>query len=437
MAGYVGKIKINGNEFNFDADNNSGEWEYFIHGYKNRDENIAGDSGLQGNIDELKMEFVDMFGDGKAMPSTIDEINVTPAEDVAAEINSEIENMMRPSDDTLTYSELNDIANEYNVDVEEVIQMMGNYVMKRNSERQVELTDAVKEILNALSDHDEPQFKNVLQYWKQFNYGDDLSWVTPEDLKAEFTKQTVDPNQLSLFENKIPSIKDIIASQLNENYVEWSDDKWKNQMGINDDNLMPEKVIKTFYERIFELLRQGHNIQDEAIQQELNRLVKINGKIPKEIQDLIDGPNNSHSLFEYDDDFDEGPQPGDAEYHYDSGYKKSNNGRDVFANIDWQVFFETLVMNTKIAKDKTEKGMVYNVNDFTDDDGFISPESLKHLEDHDLIYIWNGVPIIDNPEFLDFRKFYDQAKSIWLKDVKVDNSPSQFRYRDDGGTDGG
>lgn len=126
----------------------------------------------------------------------------------------------------------------------------------------------------------------------------------------------------------------------------------------------------------------------------------------------------------YDDLGDEGPQPGDAEYHNDFGHKMANNGQNVFANIDWETFYKFLVRNTKIIKDKEDIGIAYNVGDFTDDDGMLSHESLKHLEDHDLIYIFDGFPIIDNPEYLDYQSFYNKAKEIWLKDVKHQNDPS-------------
>lgn len=126
----------------------------------------------------------------------------------------------------------------------------------------------------------------------------------------------------------------------------------------------------------------------------------------------------------YDDFGDEGPQPGDAEYHYDMGHKKANNGRDVFVDIDWQMIFDCLIQNTKIIKDKTESGITYNTSDFTDDDGMLSYESLKHLENHDLIYIFDGLPIIDEPKYLDYQSFYNKAKEIWLKDVRVKNDPS-------------
>ena len=46
----------------------------------------------------------------------------------------------------------------------------------------------------------------------------------------------------------------------------------------------------------------------------------------------------------YDDFGDEGPQPGDAEYHYPK-QQGMTPGIGEFNNIDWQVFHETLVAN--------------------------------------------------------------------------------------------
>lgn len=108
--------------------------------------------------------------------------------------------------------------------------------------------------------------------------------VDEKDVYVENLKQLIEKSTgmyLSLYqENKLPNIKEMVSFHINRG---------------EEKDLIPEKVIIAFYERIFELLRQGHNIQDEAIQQELNRLIKLNGKIPKEIQDLIDAPDDSQT----------------------------------------------------------------------------------------------------------------------------------------------
>jgi len=298
--------------------------------------------GLKNLIEKSTGMYLSLFENGvNALWRKDFENQIKPEEerDKTSEIESEIEMRMSPSWDALPYSEINEIAETYGVDFEDVLNIMQSYLIKRNNERVSDLKYWVKELLDQFenSGNDNPSWQEFYLMWTKEGFQHENSWATEGDVETEYKKQTSDPNQLSLFENLI------------KNYL---------------------------------------------------------------IKEL------------YDNFGDEGSQPGDAEYHHDMGHNKANNGRDVFANIDWKVFWETLINNTEITKDKTREGITYNVSDLTDDDGFLSFDSLKHLEDYGLIYNWDGIPIIDEPEYLDFNKFYNKAKEIWLKDVRVKNDPS-------------
>jgi len=54
------------------------------------------------------------------------------------------------------------------------------------------------------------------------------------------------------------------------------------------DDLMPDNVIDTFYNRIEKKLHCGHNVNDESIQNEIDRIILVNGKIPNKIITLLD-----------------------------------------------------------------------------------------------------------------------------------------------------
>lgn len=226
--------------------------------------------------------------------------------------------------------------------------------------------------------------------------------VYVDDLKEIIEKST--GMYLSLFEGW--SIKKIIENQISEeeeyrNKLDELKASGKITLNIGNHGLIFMQILNSSD------LMKSYNTYKEAYEYYL----RVNKMM-------------AEGQYGFDDDFDEGPQPGDAEYHYDMGHKRANNGRDVFANIDWKTFWETLVNNTEITKDKIKKGITYSVSDLTDDDGFLSYDSLKHLEDYNLIYIWDGIPIIDETKFLDYQNFYNKAKEIWLQDVRVKNDPS-------------
>ncbi len=53
-------------------------------------------------------------------------------------------------------------------------------------------------------------------------------------------------------------------------------------------DIVPDKIIKTFLFRIKHII-ETYNVTEEnaSVQRELNRIKKINGEIPKEIQEYL------------------------------------------------------------------------------------------------------------------------------------------------------
>ena len=126
--------------------------------------------------------------------------NTQTDDPVETEIYNTIEMMMRPGDDTLSFSEINDIANENGVDEEKVLWIMNRYLMDRAEEYKDELKNEIEYYLKELS---EERKENI--NWTEFKneFLDDLKDglvldYTDEKIKEEFEKQTLDPNQLDL-----------------------------------------------------------------------------------------------------------------------------------------------------------------------------------------------------------------------------------------------
>ena len=125
------------------------------------------------------------------------------------QIYNTIEMMMRPGEDTLSYDEINDIANENSVDEEHVLWIMQRYLADRNDSNKDELKDAVKDCLDYLKNEEVVDIEEIS--WVEFKNWFESSWIselvlshTDEEIKKEFENQTKDPNQLKLpLEEKI------------------------------------------------------------------------------------------------------------------------------------------------------------------------------------------------------------------------------------------
>jgi hypothetical protein len=56
----------------------------------------------------------------------------------------------------------------------------------------------------------------------------------------------------------------------------------------NENNLVPDDIIDTFYKRIESRLKAGYKKDSKVIQTELDRLMLVNGRIPEKIKKLLD-----------------------------------------------------------------------------------------------------------------------------------------------------
>jgi hypothetical protein len=120
----------------------------------------------------------------------------------------------------------------------------------------------------------------------------------------------------------------------------------------------------------------------------------------------------------------------DDEYHQKPKQSKGIGG---FGNIDWQILHEQLMVNTELlAAGKTSEGnlMAVNVGDFTDYDGMLSHDELKHLEAFDLIAMNGAFPVIDNEQYKDYNTFKAKAMEIWGKEtpIQTQSSDSEAPY---------
>jgi len=116
----------------------------------------------------------------------------------------------------------------------------------------------------------------------------------------------------------------------------------------------------------------------------------------------------------YDDEYFEKPKP--------------SHGIGKFENIDWQVLYDQLMINTELlaARKWVDRNLsVANVGDFTDEEGMLSMEELQHLEDFDLVYVHDGFPIIDDGKYKDFNAFKTKAAEIWDKEAPLSDKSAK------------
>lgn len=112
------------------------------------------------------------------------------------------------------------------------------------------------------------------------------------------------------------------------------------------------------------------------------------------------------------------------EWYHDEYYDKPKQLKGIggFGNIDWKILHEQLMVNTELlAAGKTSEGnlMAANVGDFTDYDGMLSHDELKHLEAFDLLAINGAFPVIDNEQYREYNTFKSKALEIWNKETPI------------------
>jgi len=96
------------------------------------------------------------------------------------------------------------------------------------------------------------------------------------------------------------------------------------------------------------------------------------------------------------------------EWYHDEYYDKPKQLKGIggFGNIDWKILHEQLMVNT-------------DVGDFTDYDGMLSHDELKHLEAFDLLAINGAFPVIDNEQYREYNTFKSKALEIWNKETPI------------------
>lgn len=174
-----------------------------------------------------------------------------------------------------------------------------------------------------------------------------------------------------------------------------------------------------------------------------SRLLQVMGRLDKTFK-----PNLNEGMVTVKNDAGE---PIGTEYQpdaFDPQDEPEVNDREIgqrrgignFNNIDWKLLHEQLVLNTEILKEggrSTRKHLAATVNDLTDEDGMLTLEELRHLDDWQIIYIdgsfpniGGSFPEIEDEKYLDFNTFKTKAAEIWNKEPQqshegrmVDDAP--------------
>ena len=132
------------------------------------------------------------------------------------EVYAEIDMRMRPDENTLSMNDIEDICTSVlMMEPDEgclsfINNVMFDYLKKRDEESEGELPTSVKDCINFfkedddnrhshITDADELSFKEFYDWFTKGAWEDDLvKRYSKEEIKAEFDKQTKDPNQMKL-----------------------------------------------------------------------------------------------------------------------------------------------------------------------------------------------------------------------------------------------
>lgn len=148
--------------------------------------------------------------------------------------------------------------------------------------------------------------------------------------------------------------------------------------------------------------------------------------LPKEKPKLTQHQNDldkrykpqSDSIKEWSDE-EEGPQPGDSEYH-NPGPNKKQVGLSRFNDIDWQMLHETIVANEEFRNTGKVEGnprfFEINASDLTDsDEGMLTYEDLNLLAECDVLSVDSNHVSFYDDKYLDFNTFYQAVQDAWAK----------------------
>lgn len=105
-------------------------------------------------------------------------------------------------------------------------------------------------------------------------------------------------------------------------------------------------------------------------------------------------------------------------------------------DIDWKEVHYLISDNTEEAKNKNWNACT-TANDLTEADSYLTIDDFTQLENHDIVYNWDGIPIFDNEEYLNYNVFLEKIKKIWNTTYVYPRDFSEVPYMRGNETDGG
>lgn len=148
--------------------------------------------------DKKYKEMIQKYGSGIMNSGTN---LVIEDESIDDQIYRDIQNMLRPSDNSLPMSEITDLTNTYDVDEEKVAWILQKCLDDRMDSNKNELKEAVSDCLKYLKEDEnieEPDFNTFLEWFNTSWLMDLEIEYTNKQIKDEFYNQIKDPNQMKL-----------------------------------------------------------------------------------------------------------------------------------------------------------------------------------------------------------------------------------------------
>lgn len=135
----------------------------------------------------------------------------------SAELRAEIEIRMRPDEDFLSYRDILEISQMFDMDEEDVAQAVSDYATERRQENIEDTRRDLKEYIEELVEEgvridlesDDKIAKMFINHWDSYHI-DDLG-VDYETIKKMVHELTKDPNQLALFERVSSIIRKVLS----------------------------------------------------------------------------------------------------------------------------------------------------------------------------------------------------------------------------------
>ena len=287
--------------------------------------------------------------------------------------------------------------------------------------KQLETIDimSLNNILKKLKEKFNTLMQNHTNQYKKENVSDLIDYTIP----SWAISSLINGDDSGLNDEEIEKINNftakVVANHGNANFM-LGDSEGDDNLGFchfNDiDNLGDN--CETLYIRPSKIMENKINdLKEEKAKLIKHRDAAFNLKDMKEVARLIKlihninlkiNPTYRNSIKEDN----EGPQPGDVEYHYSE--PKKNTGIGNVDNIDWQVLHQDFMNNAN--SDYT--GYKLGISDLTEiGDEFLTKEELNILIDKGIIYVEDGYPMLDDGNDEDYNTFLTHVKSIWPKNI--------------------